>query len=147
MQDYTKYGYDIEIGPVSVTMALNFRAKGSKLMEYTSDSCHIHAFYVRHITDFISGKSVMSYIYVLQLLPRHLQAFPHHPYVCLYHLLRLQPVLRSPSAREILLSSFSCLFSYSFYNILPPHYYHIHFPTFHLPILYFPVHSILTWSI
>ena len=32
---YTKYGYDIEVGPVSVTMALNFRANGSKLTKYT----------------------------------------------------------------------------------------------------------------
>ena len=32
---YTKYGYDIEVDPVSVTMALNFRANGSKLTKYT----------------------------------------------------------------------------------------------------------------
>lgn len=34
---YTKYGYDIEVGPVSVTMALNFRANGSKLTKYTCE--------------------------------------------------------------------------------------------------------------
>ena len=32
---YTKYGYDIEVGPVSVTMALNFRADVSMSSEYT----------------------------------------------------------------------------------------------------------------